>query len=179
MREIEHFKKYEAMMYSILDKYNLIKRKDEYIDLCYIGYTKALKYYDGDKSSFGTFVYRCMEFELLSYLRKEKTNTRKLNNNLLSIEYEYDRGTLEDTLMSENNTEKEIIKQETINELYKAIFKLSIREQYVILNSFKLIHTCTNMNEVYKNLGISRSMGCMVRNKALAKLKRLLQEKQV
>lgn len=170
---------YEAMMYSILKKYGLYDKREDYIDICYIGYTKALKYFEGGKSSFGTFVYRCMEFELLSYLRKEKTNTRKLNNNLLSINYEYENGSIENTLISDDNLQKDIIEQETLNELYKAIFKLNIKEQYIILSSFNLIHTNKNICEACKKLEMSKATFYNLRNDALIKLKRLLEKKLV
>ena len=41
---------YEAMMYSILKKYGLYNKREDYIDLCYIGYAKGIKKYDSTKS---------------------------------------------------------------------------------------------------------------------------------
>lgn len=179
MRDIDLFKKYENMMYGLLDKYNLMKRKEDYIDLCYIGYTKAIKTFNGNKSTFGTYVYKCMEYELLTNFKKEKTNSRKLNNNLLSIEYEYENGSIENTLISDDNLQKDIIEQETLNELYKAIFKLNIKEQYIVLSSFNLIHTNKNICEACKKLEMSKATFYNLRNDALIKLKRLLEKNLV
>lgn len=179
MNEIDQFKKYKNMMYGLLEKYNIIQKKDNYLDLCYIGYTKALNNFDGEKSSFGTFAYKCMENELLAEFRKEKYIKNKVNNKVLSLNYEYESSTLGDMILDKTDIQRDLIYDETIRELYQAIFKLNIREQYIILNSFKLVNINNSMNEVYKKLEISRSTGCIIKNKALVKLKRLLKEKQV
>ncbi len=79
---------YEAMMYSILKKYGLYNKRDDYIDICYIGYAKALKKYDSSKSKATTYIYKCIENELLQCLRKE--NAIKRQRNETSLDYVYD-----------------------------------------------------------------------------------------
>ena len=81
---IEH----EGTMYAILKKYNLYEKKEDYIDICYIGYTKAVNNYDKSKASLRSYIYKCVENEILHELSKEKAQKRQREE--LSFDFAYD-----------------------------------------------------------------------------------------
>ena len=58
------------LIYSFLQKYNLAI--DEYYGLASIGLCKAGKTYNGDKSNFSTYAYKCMFTTVMGELRKNK-----------------------------------------------------------------------------------------------------------
>ena len=170
---IEH----EAMMYSILKKYGLYNKREDYIDLCYIGYSKALKKYDSSKSKPTTYIYKCIENELLQCLRKE--NAIKRQRNETSLDYVYDeRGhDLEDLISSDVDIENDFIEKEENNNLYNAIKKLSKREQFIIKYSFGLNCDEKTQSEIAEHLGIGQCQVSRLKDKILIKLKRMMENK--
>src|SRR5574344_1510860 len=109
---------YEEMMYFILKKYGLYDKREDYIDVCYIGYAKALKKYDSSKSKPATYIYKCIENELLQCLRKE--NAIKRQREELSTNYIYDENghNLEDLISDDIDIENDFIEKEQNKELY-------------------------------------------------------------
>ena len=72
--KLEH----EGMNICNLKKYGgLYNKRDEYIDVCYIGYAKLLNTFDEKKGELKWHIYRCMKNELLSELRKESRKKRQ------------------------------------------------------------------------------------------------------
>jgi DNA-directed RNA polymerase specialized sigma subunit len=108
-------------MCSILKKYNLLDKKDDYIDLCYIGYTRALNNYDDVRASFSSYAYKCMENEILKELKRNNTKKRQCGG-ILDIDFIYENGeNLNDKIASDVDLEMDLIKSEDINKIQKAI----------------------------------------------------------
>ena len=166
---------YEAMMYSILKKYGLYNKREDYIDICYIGYTKALKKFDESKSKMCTYLYKCIENELLQELRKE--NALKRQREEASINYVYDeRGhDLEDLISSDVDIENDFIEKEQKNQLCEAIKKLSKKEQFIIKYSFGLNCEEKTQEEIGQCLGVTKTQVGRLKAKILIKLKRMME----
>lgn len=166
---------YEKMMYSILNKYH-IKNTDDYIDICYIGYVKALKNYDSSKSKATTYIYKCIENELLQYLRKE--NAKKRQREEASLNYIYDEygHDLEDLIDSGIDIENDFIEKEQNNRLCETIKKLSKMEQYIIKYSFGLNCDEKTQSEMAKHLGIRQGQVSRLKEKILIKLKEVMED---
>ena len=169
---------YEAMMYFILKKYGLYDKRDDYIDLCYIGYTKGIKKYDSTKSKETTYIYKCIENEIKCCLRKE--NAIKRQREELSLDYVYDeRGhDLEDLISSDVDIENDFIEKEQNNQLCEAIKKLSKREQYIIKYSFGLNCDEKTQDEIGQCLGIRQSQVSRLKDEILIKLKRMMEDER-
>lgn len=167
---------YEAMMYSILKKYGLYNKREDYIDICYIGYTKALKKYDSNKSKPTTYIYKCIENELLQCLRKE--NAIKRQREELSTNYIYDETghNLEDLIRNDVDIENDFIKKEQNNQLCEAIKKLSKKEQYIIKYYFGLNCDEKTQNELAEVFNISQSQVSKIKNRALEKIRGMIED---
>jgi RNA polymerase sporulation-specific sigma factor len=167
---------YEKMMYFILKKYGLYDKREDYIDICYIGYAKALKKYDSSKSKATTYIYKCIENELLQCLLKE--NAKKRQREELSLNYIYDeRGhDLEDLISSDVDIENDFIEKEQKNKLCEAIKKLSKKEQFIIKYSFGLNCDEKTQNEIGQCLGVTQVQVSRLKDKILIKLKRMMED---
>ena len=166
---------YEAMMYSILKKYGLYNKREDYIDVCYIGYAKALKKYDSSKSKATTYIYKCIENELMQCLRKE--NAKKRQREESSLDYVYDeRGhDLEDLISNDVDIENDFIEKEQNNQLCEAIKKLSKREQYIIKYSFGFGCDEKTQEEIGRYLGVTQTQVSRLKDKILTKMKRMME----
>src|SRR5574344_413712 len=109
---------YESMMYSILKKYGLYNKREDYIDICYIGYVKALKKYDSSKSKPTTYIYKCIENELFQCLRKENAKKRQREEYSMDYIYDYNGHNLEDLISDDIDIENDFIEKEQNKELY-------------------------------------------------------------
>ena len=169
---------YEKMMYFILKKYGLYNKREDYIDICYIGYAKALKKYDSSKSKAVTYIYKCIENELMQEIRKE--NAIKRQRQELSLDYVYDeRGhDLEDLISSDVDIENDFIEKEQKNQLCEAIKKLSKREQYIIKYSFGLNCDEKTQEEIGKYLGVTQTQVSRLKDKILIKLRGMMENER-
>lgn len=167
-------KDYEPMMYSILKKYNLYNKRDDYIDLCYIGYAKALKNYDPSKSKFSTYSYQCMKNEVLYQMRKERALKRQRTEVSLDEEYDEIGHSLNDIIPSDVDMEQDLIEKETNKELREAISKLDTNEQIVIKNVYNIGGDSFNKMQIAKILKIDRKQVDVISKRALKKLKGLM-----
>lgn len=118
-----------GMMYSILKKYDLLSKQDDWIDLCYIGYTKALNSYNNSKkASFDTYAYVCMENEVKDELKK--LNRKKRQREELSLDYfiqdNFDNYEL---IPDKVNVEEEVLCNENTNTIKKVIKDLDNEEK--------------------------------------------------
>jgi RNA polymerase sigma factor (sigma-70 family) len=163
--------KEEAMVYSILKKFGLYSKKEDYIDICYIGYAKALKKYDRSKSKMITYIYKCIENELLCELRKQKALKRQHEESSFDFVYDDKGHDLNDLIGDTVDIEAEAIKKEEKEQLCEAFKTLTKREQYVIKYAFGLDCEEKTQDEMSEELGVTQSQVSRIKNKALAKLK--------
>lgn len=166
----------ETMMYSILKKYGLYNKREDYIDICYIGYAKALKKYDSSRSKVTTYIYKCIENELFQYLRKESAGKRK-HETESSLDYlinENKNMTLQDVTPNDVNIEQDEIDKETKTELSEALKKLTNREKFIIENLFGIGTSEKTQLEVASELGLCQAQIYKIKEKVLRKLKKEL-----
>lgn len=132
------------LVYHILQKMNLYNQLDEYYDIAVIGLIKAAKNYDATKQiNFSTFAGKCIRNEILLYLRQQQSNRLKANYNTISLEKTvFDENgkkiLLIDKIPGNVNIEQELINNEKIIHLYKAISNLSDSERFIIEHSYGL-----------------------------------------
>lgn len=132
------------LVYHILQKMNLYNQLDEYYDIAIIGLIKAAKNYDETKQiNFSTFAGKCIRNEILHYLRQQQSNRLKANYNTISLEKTVfkEKGNkilLIDKIPGNVNIEQELINNEKIIHLYKAISNLSDSERFIIEHSYGL-----------------------------------------
>jgi len=171
---IEH----EAMMYSILKKYGLYNKREDYIDVCYIGYTKALKKYDSSKSKPTTYIYKCIENEIMQCLRKE--NAKKRQRDDLSLNYVYDEygHDLEDLISNDVDIENDLVKKEDNYLLCEAISKLSKRERYIIQKYFGINCNKSTQAKIGEKLGISQMQVSRLKDEILIKLRGMMEDER-
>lgn len=168
--KLEH----EGIMYNVLKQYGLYDKREEYIDLCYIGYSKALKSFDSAKGKLKSYIYNCVENEILSELRKQKAQKRQRYECSLDDDYD-DRGhTFNDIIADDIDLERDIICEETNRELCEAVNKLANDERFIIANLFKLGDHNYTPNKICKVLNITTDQMEVIKNVALAKLKEML-----
>lgn len=168
---------YEALIptiHSILKKLNVYHKRDDYIDLCWIGYTKALNNYEEQKGSFKTYAYKCMKNEVLKELRKEIAKKRP--HDIVSLD-EYDFTIEQVTALetpSKCEIQSELIKEEENKELYEAIGKLSAREQDIFTNLWKLRTVNLSRRQLADKYDISPTQISNINGKAFKKIKEVL-----
>ena len=166
---------YEPMMYSILKQFNLWHKKDDYIDLCYIGYSKALNNYDETKSKFGTYAYKCMKNEIIGELRKENANKRQRTELSFDLEYDEMGHSLKDIIKDDIDIEDNFIKLETSVELCEAIKKLTPQEQVIIKSTYNICRAPFTKGQLAQIFKIDQKEIDNINFIALKKLKVILQ----
>ena len=168
---------YESMMYSILSKYN-IKNKDDYIDICYIGYVKALKSYDRKRSCFSTYLYNCIKNEVFHELQKQ--NRAKRKGVELSLDYEYNNlgYDLFDTIADNTDLERDAIEKDKKERLYRAIGKLNKNEQIIIIKYFNLDNSDCKKGNIKDEVNLSKQRVDAIRKNALVKLREMMKDEK-
>ena len=168
---IEH----EGTMYAVLKKYGLYNKRDDYIDLCYIGYAKALNTFDESKGSFRNYLYNCCENEILNELRKENTAKRQREECSFDVEYNDEGSTLNDIVPSILDVEQEAISNETSTELTNAINSLTKTEQFIIRNLFDFDICKYNQSELAEILSMDQAQVSRIKDNTLLKLKEMIE----
>lgn len=172
------------LIYFVLKKMNLYNQREEYYDVGMIGLCKAAQNFDPSRGyAFNTYACSCIRSQILIYIRKKKTNKRKANDNVISLNitiYEDVSGTkltLEDLLPSKTNIEEELIEKEQIKNLYIALSKLKERELDIINALYGLngVEKLTQQ-ELSEKYNLSQSYISRIKNKSIKKLRILLKE---
>lgn len=154
--------KEEKLIYHVLKKNNLYHKKDDLVDVGYIGLAKGIKNYDPSKKiKKSTYLCRCIENEIFGELRKEKAYKRA--GIVVPVE-EYEL----ENMACDTNLEKEMVDYENNKLLYDNIFKLPVKEQYTI---YQLYFRHKKISYVANRLGISVNKALLLKNKALLRLK--------
>ena len=167
---------YEAMMYSILKKYGLYDKREDYIGICYIGYAKALKKYDSSKSKASTYIYKCIENEIMQCLRKENAIKRQRKESSLDYTYDEYGHYLEDLISNDVDIENDFIEKEQKNQLCEAIKKLSKKEQFIIKYYFGIDCDEKTQDEIGKYLGVTKIQVSRLKDKILIKLRGMIED---
>lgn len=161
----------------IVKKYTSTQQRDadELISVGTIGLIKAINTFNGDKGSkLATYAARCVENEILMYLR----NSKKYRNDVslqdtVGIDKEGNEVTLEERLADEGDSVEELAeKKAEVLKLRSKLCKLTERERYIIKLRYGLIGgEEVTQHEIAAMLGISRSYVSRIEKRALEKLK--------
>lgn len=146
---------YQDMMYYLLKKYGLLSKQDDYIDLCYIGYTKALNTFNDKKNvTFTTYAYKCMENELKQEIRKQNMKKRKREE--LSLDYILQDGRNTYNLISDtDSTEEECFQRESYRNIQQTISDLDKEEKIYLTELYINNMTKFDITKKYK-IGIHK-----------------------
>ena len=134
---------------------------DDLISIGSLGLIKGVQTFKLEKNiKLATYASRCIENEILMYLRKTQRIRQELSlDEVLSIDSEGNEMVLADILCSNDDESLEsMTKEENIKDLYYAINKLTPREREIIVLRFGLFEKeAMTQKEVADMLGISQS----------------------
>ena len=157
----------------IVKKYaNSNVEQDDLISIGTIGLIKGLEKYNNDKGTkLSTYISRCIDNEILMYLRSnKKTKNETSINNVIGQDKEGNELSYINILEYEQkDIEHELDLKQNIKKLYdKLQTVLKDREKYIIELRFGLNGKKEKtQNEIGKELGISRSYVSRIETKAL------------
>lgn len=150
---------------------------DDYISIGAIGLMKAVNTYTPDrKTKLSTYAARCIENEILMYLRKQKKTLKDVS--LYEPIGGSDEGQpleIADILQSTDESPNEIVLQkERKDRLYKHLGQLNARELEIIQRRFGLLdHKPMTQKAIAEQLNISRSYVSRIEKRAIIKLYQL------
>lgn len=147
---------------------------DDYISIGTIGLMKAVNSYTPTKKTkLATYAARCIENEILMYLRSLKKVQKDVSLHE-PIGMDKDGHSLEitDLLQGiEKSTDEQLVDQEDMNRLYKHLSNLEKRELDIIVRRYGLLgYQPMTQKEISKQLKISRSYVSRIEKRALVKL---------
>ena len=161
-------KKYEATVADVGDL----------VSVGAIGLMKAVNSFDPSKNiKFATFASRCIENEILMYLRKiVKKKCEVSLDEPINVDAEGNELLLSDVVGTEPDTVyKDLEKKAEIEELYKSFATLSKREFEIIKLRYGLLDAEEmTQKEIADMMGISQSYISRIEKKVLGKLKKEL-----
>ena len=185
--EEKNFAKHELILHNLRLVAHITKKyhssqceQEELLSIGVIGLIKAVLSYDNEKSiRLATYASRCIENEILMFLRLSK----KYQNDIsLHDPIGTDRDGNEIVMLDVINSntpdfaEKLDFDIQTEKILKYVLSDLSERERYVIIHRYGLWgHDALTQQEVAKQLTISRSYVSRIEKKALKKLKTTLE----
>ena len=160
----------------VVKKYSNTKiDQDDLISIGTIGLIKGINSFNVDKGSkLSTYVSRCIDNEILMYLRStKKLNAEVYLNDPIGKDKDDNVVTLQEILENnERNIEDEVDLKIKIKKLYKKIGDiLKDRERTIIELRFGLYgHKPKTQHEIAEMMGISRSYVSRIETKAIGKL---------
>lgn len=148
---------------------------DDLISIGTIGLIKAISTYDpGKKVKLATYASRCIENEILMYLRSNRRRAAEVSlSDAMEADDEGNGLSLLDVIASEDDLDTHVTRMETRTQIQRAVDQcLDPREKSVIRMRYGLNGKppCTQ-RETAAALGISRSYISRIEKKALEKLR--------
>jgi RNA polymerase sporulation-specific sigma factor len=155
--------------------------QDDLISIGTIGLIKGINSFNVDKGSkLSTYVSRCIDNEILMYLRStKKLNAEVYLNEPIGKDKDDNVVTLQEVLENDDKTiEEEVDLKMKIKKLYQKIGEvLKDREKTIIELRFGLDgHKPKTQHEIAKMMGISRSYVSRIETKAIGKLSKEFKE---
>ena len=148
---------------------------EDLVSIGSIGLIKAINTYNLDKNiKLATYASRCIDNEILMFLRKNKKRRGELSlEDSLSYDAEGNELHLEDVLGTEDNIVTRGLEEETEKRLlYEEINKLSKRDKEIMTLRYGLNNTKEmTQKDVAEYLGISQSYISRIEKKVINRLK--------
>lgn len=149
---------------------------EDLISIGTIGLIKAVRTYCPDKNiKLATYASRCIENEILMFLRKATNKGNDLSiDEPLNVDWDGNELLLSDVLATgENTVSEDLEREDEIRCLMRCIYRLSEREQKIIIMRFGLCGSREyTQKEVADILGISQSYISRIEKKILLELKK-------
>lgn len=159
----------------IAKKYNKNNDNEDLISIGTIGLIKAVSTYRADKGKLATYASKCIENEILMYLRQNKKRQNDVSlQDTAGVDKEGNEVTLEEKLADEGRSVEEITDLKLrIEKLYRVMKeRLTERELEIVKLRYGLDGGKeVTQREIAKSMGISRSYVSRIETKALSKLK--------
>ena len=150
---------------------------EDLVSIGTIGLIKGVNTYKLDKNiKLATYASRCIDNEILMYLRKNKKRRTEISfEDSLSYDQEGNELHLEDILGTEkDNVTKKIEDKELEKLLYKELDKLKERDKLIMILRYRLYNSLEyTQKEVAEKLGISQSYISRIEKKVIKRLKSL------
>ena len=160
---------------------NYQKDSDELISIGTVGLIKGISTYKNTKGSrLATYTARCIDNEILMYLRSAK----KLQNNIslqsaVGIDKEGNEVTLEEKLADPTPSVEETLSSNAEQKVLQSLIDkvLTSREKFIINLRYGLNNTQDKtQREIASSIGISRSYVSRIEKKALSKLRKAMND---
>lgn len=160
---------------------NYQKGSDELISIGTVGLIKGISTYKNTKGSrLATYTARCIDNEILMYLRSAK----KLQNNIslqsaVGIDKEGNEVTLEEKLADPTPSVEETLSSNAEQKVLQSLIDkvLTSREKFIINLRYGLNNTQEKtQREIASSIGISRSYVSRIEKKALSKLRKAMND---
>jgi RNA polymerase sporulation-specific sigma factor len=152
---------------------------EDLVSIGSIGLIKGINTYKPDKNiKLATYASRCIDNEILMYLRKNKRRRSEISlEDSLSYDAEGNELRLEDILGTEDDIVTKHLEEETEkNLLYSEIKKLNDRDKQIMVLRYGLYgNTEMTQKEVADMLGISQSYISRIEKKLIKKLKNMVE----
>ncbi len=149
---------------------------EDLISIGTIGLIKAINTYRTDKNiKLATYASRCIENEILMYLRKSSTQRTEVSlDEPLNTDWDGNELLLSDVLGTDADTVMRPIEEDVDRQLLDAALnKLSEREREIIVLRFGLSgHSEQTQKEVADRMGISQSYISRLEKRIIARLKK-------
>ena len=149
---------------------------EDLISIGTIGLIKAINTYRTDKNiKLATYASRCIENEILMYLRKSASQRNEVSlDEPLNTDWDGNELLLSDVLGTDGDTVMRPIEADVDRQLLdQAIGRLSEREREIIILRFGLCgHREQTQKEVADRLGISQSYISRLEKRIISRLKR-------
>ena len=170
-----------------ISKMNLRYNLEDCYGAGLIGLVMAGKTYKADKGcKFTTYAICCIKYEIMKYLKSEKTYKRKTNINNISLDeplYIDSIGNelnLYDTLESDINIEKECEEKHKRELLYKIISILDDKDRIIMNHYYGLNgYETLNKQELKKKLNISAETVTRHIDKSIKIIRKIMKSKGV
>ena len=154
---------------------------EELVSIGTVGLIKAISTYNAEKNiKLATYASRCIENEILMFIRKNSASRRELSiDEPLSVDWDGNELLLSDVLGSESDVVSRDMEEEEERRLVRAaVGELSARERVIIEMRYGLGgQRELTQKEVADTLGISQSYISRLEKKIMQVLKRKIQEK--
>lgn len=171
---IEHNLRLVAHIVKKFESFN--ENPDDLISIGTIGLIKGIDTYNSSKKvKITTYAAKCIENEILMYIRSNKKNTNNISlNDSIGFDKEGNEITLLDILAEKNIAfNDKVFEKENIYLLKEYIESLNKREKEVIIYRYGLLNNEElTQKEIAKKMGISRSYVSRIEKRALVKILR-------
>lgn len=159
--------------------------EDELVGIAYEGYVKALNMYKKDKKTkFSTYACKCMENEILCFLRKEKKWTDNVTSLHAPIGVDKNGNTLDlEKILKEETTkalDEMVIKKDIDSLVIDALSVLNETEKIITVYRFGIGGVPEKTQKhIAEELGISQAYVSKLEKDCLSKIKKYIQEEDL